>query len=227
MSIRSFFAVMTCAATMLGPMLSATEARADTMEMTTYYPAPQGTYKKMTSNSIVLKPQAVAPASPVDGMIYFNSVDGLMYIYSGGVWGRLLTFSGRVVGQATLAADKILTGSWSNVIVMRFRTTKRGIYSFNWDGMADIHASAGKTSTVKIRYCGASTTLIQATTVDDIDDDYLTTNTEDFGGSTMLQLAANYNYCFVIQGIKRGNTLQNITTVKRGATMVAQELFAL
>lgn len=201
----------------------AATARADTLEMTTFYPAPQGTYKKVTANSIVLKPQAAAPASPVDGMIYFNSTDGLMYVYNGGAWGRLLTFSGRVVGEVTLGSDFQLLQSERNVLVLRFRSTKRGIYSFHWEGIVNIGAPGGRYATVSVKYCGSS--LIQKTVVDDIDDDPDTTNTEDISGSSMLQLAANTNYCFAITGLKKPGT--PVATVQSGAKLTAEELFGL
>jgi len=207
MSTRSVVIALAVCAALSAP------APADTVEMTTFYPAPQGTYKKVTANSIVLKPQDAAPATPVEGMIYFNRTDGFMYVYRGGAWGRLLTFSGRVVGQVTLASDFNLLQSERNVLVLRFRSTKRGMYSFHWEGTVNIGAPGGRYATIKVRHCGS--TLIQQTIVDDLDDDPDTITNEDISGSSMLQLNANRDYCFAITGLKKPGT--PTATVQSGA----------
>jgi hypothetical protein len=213
MILRAALMALACAAS----------ARAETLEMTTFYPSPQGTYKKVTANSVVLQPQTAAPANPVEGMMYYNGTDKVAYVYNDGAWGRLLIFSGRVVGQAVLGADFNLTTSERNVLQLRFRTTKRGMYSIRWTGQVDVGAPGGRYATVIVKYCGS--TLIQKTIVDDLDDDPDTVTTEDIGGSSMLQLAANTNYCFAITGLKKPGT--PTATVKSGASLTAEELYGL
>ena len=200
-------------------------ARAESVEMTTYYPAPSGVYQKMTTNAMVLQPQAAAPTTPVEGMMYYNSADSLMYIYSGGSWGRLLTFSGRITGVATLADDFDLTTSNRRAMLLRFRTTKRGMYSISWTGNLDIGAVGNMVSFVIVRFCGS--TLIQRLTIDDEDNLLTTVQTDPIDGSSMLQLNANTNYCLEITGYKKGSASQNNSSIKAGAELKVEELYAL
>jgi hypothetical protein len=215
--LRLFAAVLTV-------FLGALPAAAESVEMTTYYPAPSGVYQKMTSNAMVLQPQNAAPATPVEGMIYFNAADSMMYVYSGGNWGRLLTFSGRVAGSSSLEADFHMTTSNRRALILRFHTNKRGMYSISWTGSVDIGAAGNMVSYVSVRFCGS--TLIQKMTIDDEDNLLTTMENDPIDGSTMLQLAANTNYCIEMMGYKKGNDMQNLSLIRSGAELKVEELFA-
>ena len=42
------------------------------IRITTYYPAPYGSYKTLYVDSIVFRPLTTAPANPVEGMTYYD-----------------------------------------------------------------------------------------------------------------------------------------------------------
>jgi hypothetical protein len=234
----------------------ATAGAAETVEMTTYYPAPVGVYQRLTTtdqavlardggnvgvgvlapahkldvagdasvHALLLQPQAAPPASPGPGTMYY-AADGHLYLYSEGAWQQVLVFSGKTVGTAALGADYTFTTSNHRILTVKFRTAKSGLYDFKWSGIATIAAVAGMYSNVVVRRCGS--TLIQRMTIDDEDDSNATVEPNNIDGSTMLQLNANVNYCYDIEGYKKGNTAaKNTTILTAGAGITVQELFA-
>lgn len=80
---------------------------------------------------------AAAPASPVVGQIYFNTVDKLLYIYDGANWvaGKTYTFS------APLAVD-----ANDNVTVGDASTTAKGVIEI----ATDVEASAGTSEVLAV-----------------------------------------------------------------------------
>lgn len=176
------------------------------------------------STSLTLQPQASPPANPTDGMMYFSAPDGAAYVYADGGWNRLLTFGGKTLGEATLGADFPLTTSNRRAFFLKFKTDKRGQFAVSWSGVTNIGAVSGKYSLVTVKFCGG--TLIQSITVDDEDDDMATIQPVDISGSSMMQLNANTNYCIEMDAYKKGNALQNISTLVGGATLKVDSLFA-
>lgn len=232
-------------------MPQASPGRAESVEMTTYYPAPSGTYQRMTTtnqtvlardggsvgvgvaaparkldvagdarmSALVLQPQDAAPVTPVDGMLYFNQADKLLYIYANGAWGRVMTFAGQTLAETT-GGPMFLDGSLRRVMVINFRTTKRGLYSLVWNASVAVsNTISNRTATIIVRHCGG--TLIQRFTVDD-PDDLPTMDIVPVDGSTMLNLSGNTNYCIEM----RGSSKILGAEVQSGAFLRLDELFA-
>lgn len=231
-------------------LLTSSPGRAESVEMTTYYPAPSGTYQRITTTNqtvlardggsvgvglaaparkldvagdarmtaLVLQPQTAAPATPVEGMLYFNETDRLLYLRSNNAWNRLMAFSGTTLAETT-GGPMVLTGSLRRVMVVNFRTTKRGLYSLSWDVSVAIANAINRTATIIVRHCGG--TLIQRFTIED-PDDLPTLDIEPADGSTMLNLAANTNYCIEVRGSSKAVGAE----VQAGATLRVDELFA-
>ncbi|MBI5241827.1 MAG: hypothetical protein HY926_15245 [Elusimicrobia bacterium] len=198
----------------------------ESMTMTTYYPAPAGTYRRLTADSVTLRPLE-APPEGVPGRVYFNSQDKAPNVFVDGAWKRMVVFNGETIGTATLGGDYRFTNAWAQVggLSLEFTTVKRGLYGVSWGGNCAI-ASTGKLSYLKVRFVNAGIgTQIQQYTLDDADDDDGTTTTVDIDGSTMLMLQADQKYRFQILGYKKGSDAANLTFGKAGMWLKVEELF--
>ena len=79
----------------------APSAYAGKMELTTYYPAPNGEYDTLQSNSLGLVPRTAASMPACDaaheGLMYYNQTDKVQYACDGTSWnvigGKVLTWS--------------------------------------------------------------------------------------------------------------------------------------
>lgn len=235
-------------------LLFAPAARAESVEMTTYYPAPVGVYQRITTTDKtvlardggnvgigVLAPARkleVAGDAAVQSMI-LTPLDAAPTSPAEG-----MIYYNKAESHLYLRSEN----AWKRVLVFGGSTlgstTLGGDYTFTNSNVRimQLNFKTTKRGLVAIEWTGTATiaaganqysivtvrrcgsTLIQSATLDDEDDSAATVEPNDIGGSTMLQLAANTSYCFTLIGHRKG--AGNTTILKGGATMSAEELFA-
>jgi len=210
-------------------LTAAVDSGSETMEMTTFYPAPTGNYNRLAADNVVLRPQAAAPASPKEGMMYVREdtsvpAENVLYMYNNGAWRRVLMAGGKQLAYQVSTADVTLTGSWQKVdgLKITFTTSKRGLYYISWGGNARIAAKDDKVSYFRVRHQGG--TLIQKYTVEDEDDDNTTSNDVPIDGETILFLNAGSTYNMLIDAYKKGSAVQNTSAAMAGMWLKAEEL---
>ncbi len=188
------------------------------------------------TQTAILTPLAVEPAPPIEGMMYVNSIDGSLYLFTQGSWKAFAKFVDVLFGDKTSPSDQTITGAGAVVggpcpapeppgtiatgsVCVTSNTTQQGLYEISWEGTIEIDANAGKTATVKIKY-GDKVIDTQDFIDEDPPKDTVIT-TASFEGSTLLLLKNNVSYDIRMVVVKTGGGV-NDSTIKAGARLVAK-----